>query len=391
MTPRRLSPWLAHAVAVLLALAVHAVLWSGSAEVFSSSIDFNSAPLEDFMGPYYGTARSLAVGQGPAPGYFYGPFFALFVLPFAHLGPGPASWIWLALEVLASAALIVLGLLVVRPRSVGLAAGFTFVALLAFPLAHNLHWGQVGTPLGALVLGAVLAHARGAPCAAAWLLGAATAIKGYPALFALAFALERDRRALGHFLLALAVCALGLPALVFGVERTLELWSDSYAALRAAASATGPWRAAPNKQFLGAVLARLLDVRGASGAAACAVVSLALAGLIVACAARRARGSAPQAPSALAARLALALPLVVSPSWPHYLTLLPFAQLELAARRGEAWSRALIALSVALSSCVFFRAIGDPAAYGHAGWLAWAHVALIPIGCARPARDPAAP
>jgi len=385
MTPRRLSPWLAHAGAALLALAVHGLLWSGSYEVFSSSIDFNSAPLEDFMGPYYGTARALARGEGPAPGFLYGPFFALLVLPFAHLGPVAASWTWLALELLASAALIVLGVLVVRPRSVGLAAAYTFVATLAFPLAHNLHWGQVSAPLGALVLGAVLAHARGAPRSAAWLLGAATAIKGYPGLFALVFALERDRRALGHFVLALAVCALGLPALVFGAGRTVDLWNDGFGALRATASAAGLWHHSPNKQFLGAVLARVLDIQSAGGRAACAAVSLVLAGLVVAGAARRAWGSAEGLHSELATRLALALPLVVSPSWPHYLVLLPFAQLELANRRGEVWARALVALSVVLSSSVFFRAIGDPAAYGRAGWLAWAHVLLIPVACSRSA------
>ena len=84
------------------------------------------------------------------------------------------------------------------------------------------------------------------------------------------------------------------------------------------------------------------------------------------------------------AAVALSIPMVVSPCWPHYLVLLPFAQLVVVARlvaaragRRDPLALSLASASVLLSSVVFFRLLDDSQAYGRAGWLALADLALL--------------
>ena len=382
-----------HAVAVAAALAVHLLLWDASYAVFSRSVDFNAGALEDFMGPYYGTARSLAEGSGPAPGFLYGPFFAVLLLPFAKLAPDVASWVWLAVELAATAALVVLAARVARPVSGRVSALFTFVALTAFPLVHNLHWGQVSALLGVLALGAAAGHLGGRPALAAWLLAAATAIKGYPALLLAPLLLTGPWRAAAHFAVASAVLGLGVPAALIGPGETLATYRHALVELASLDAPGGAWRDAPNKQVLGAVLARWSGVAGTAARVALVAVAWLWAAANLALAARRAADGSRGGRLEAWVLVVLSLPLVVSPSWPHYLVLLPFAQLALATSRGrDPLAVACVAASVVLASAPFFRAVGDPVAYGRAGWLAAANLLLLAAAYRPPGRgQPSSP
>lgn len=366
-------------LAALAAFVVHGFLWDWSYATFSRSVDFNAGPLEDFMGPYLTTARAVSAGQAPAPGFLYGPFFALLLQPLASLSPGAASWVWLGLELLASFLLVGLTLRLVRP-SEPVAAASTFLALLSFPLVHNLHWGQVGAPLAVLVLAACHAHLGGRAVLAAWLLALATAIKFHPALFLVVLLLARERRAVAHFLAASALLLVAAPVLVFGSDTTLAIYRAS--SLAVASAARGAWQDAPSAQYFGFVVARWLEVQRGGPQAACAALGVLLAGGNLLLAARRLRERELRREGALLdayALVALAVPLAVYPSWPHYLTLLPFAQLVVFARRArDPWTWACVGASVVLSSAPFFRLHDDPADYGRAGWLLAAHLVLLP-------------
>lgn len=367
---------LALPLAALAAFVVHGFLWGWSAASFSRSVDFNSGALEDFMGPYLGTAGAVAAGEAPAPGFLYGPFFALLLQPLASLSPGAASWVWLGLELLASFLLVGLTLRIVRP-SRPVAAATVFLALLSFPLVHNLHWGQVGAPLAVLILAACRLHLGGRPVPAAWLLALATAIKFHPALFVVPLLLTREMRAMAHFLVASALLLVAAPVLVFGTDTTLAIYRAS--TLAVASAARGAWQSAPNAQYFGFVVARWLDVERGGPQVACAALGVLTAGGSLLLAARRLRLRRDGALLDAYGLVALAVPLVVYPSWPHYLTLLPFAQLVAFARRSrDPWTWACVGASVLVSSAPFFRLYDDPAEYGRSGWLLAAHLALLP-------------
>lgn len=370
-----------HACAVLAALLVHGFLWSFSFEVFQGSIDFNSAVFEDFIGPYYETARALSQGQAPAPGFLYGPFFGVLLLPLAGLDAVAASWLWLGLQALSIVGIIhcALGLAGRRIHEAATGPAFTFLVLLSFPLVHNLHWGQVGLPLLALVLGAARLQARGRTASAAWILGLASAVKFHPAIFLVT--LGADRRAWVHAILALVTLLFVVPALVLGPQVAMEIYASSLSGLEAAASPDGGWSGAANSQYFGSVASRWLGLESRTAQLTLSGVGLAWAGVNVVLAGRRLRVGDRLGAWAL---LVVSVPLLVYPSWPHYLVGLPFAQLAAWVRRpGDRVGRTAVLASVVISSAPFFRWSGGPEAYGAAGWLLAAHLALLPGLCRR--------
>jgi hypothetical protein len=80
------------------------------------------------------------------------------------------------------------------------------------------------------------------------------------------------------------------------------------------------------------------------------------------------------------ALLLLSLPLVLSPSWPHYFAALPFVQLLLVRLAGtDRFARVSVAVSVLLSSCLLFRWMDDPVRYGRWGLLLIANLVLLPV------------
>lgn len=361
------------AVAVALVALFHLTAWGSYAD-FSASIDFNRGALEDFMGPYYTTAGNVLAGDGPARGFYYSPFFALLLAPLGSLEPGPASWIWLAIEFLATAALVLLPLALVRPRTSRGLAAYLCAAGLSFPLVHNLHWGQVSVPLTAAMLAALVAWQRGRRRTSSWVLAVPVAIKFYPALVLAHFVLREEWRHVARTLAIAVLLGAALPTVVLGPAETWEFYRAVGAGLREAQG--GGWGDAPSKQHAPAVLARLLGVEGRGAYAALQGLSYAaaLGALVLARRVGREPGAAG-APTAWAVLLC-AFPLVLSPCWPHYFAWLPFAQLCVASRGGAA-TRAVVALSAVLASAPFFRWQGSPADYGNAGWLLLANVLVL--------------
>lgn len=365
-----------YACAVLAAFLVHGFLWSFSLEVFQGSIDFNSSIFEDFIGPYYETARALSEGRAPAPGFLYGPFFGVLLLPLAGLDAMAASWLWLGLQALSIVGIIhcALGLAGRRIRGAATGPTFTFLVLLSFPLVHNLHWGQVGLPLLALVLAAARLQAQGRSASAAWTLGLASAVKFHPAFFLVTLGV--DRRAWVHAILALVTFLFVVPALTLGPQAAIEIYTSSLSGLRAAVAPAGGWTDAANSQYFGAVASRWLGMESRTAELILSCTGLAWSGANVVLAVRRLRGGDDLGAWAL---LVVSVPLLVYPSWPHYLVGLPFVQLAAWVRRpGDHVGRIAVLASVAISSAPFFRWCGGQEVYGAAGWLLAAHLALLP-------------
>ncbi len=366
-------------LAVLAAAGVHGILWQGSYEVFSSSVDFNQGALEDFMGVYLPATYNLATGPEPVAGFFYSPFFAWLLQPFTMLRPQAASWVWLGWELMASALLLVLGWRWVRGVSGGAQEWwlplYVFLGALSFPLAHNLHWGQISTTLALLVVAAAGLQDRrlGAAC-----IGLAAAIKFYPAVFFLLLFLGRDWRSLRWGLGTWAGLSI-LPGFQVGFESLVAFYEAVASRISEKSGLGGEWFTAPNNQSLPSAAARWLGLTG-WGLQACAAIGWAAA-LFVLNACARLMGEGGVTARLLAfALLLLSLPLVLSPSWPHYFAALPFVQLLLARLAGtDRIALGSVAVSVLLSSCLLFRWMDDPVRYGRWGLLLIANLVLLPV------------
>ncbi|MDP6385685.1 MAG: hypothetical protein QGI93_05770, partial [Planctomycetota bacterium] len=141
----------------------------------------------------------------------------------------------------------------------------------------------------------------------------------------------------------------------------------------------GEWFTAPNNQSLPSAAARWLGLTG-FGLQACAVIGWAAA-LFVLNACSRLMGEGGVTARLLTfALLLLSLPLVLSPSWPHYFAALPFVQLLLARLAGTNRNAlGAVAVSVLLSNCLVFRWVDDPERYGGWGLLLIANLVLLPV------------
>lgn len=374
------------------------VLVGGGGEGLMAALDFNAAPLEDWLGPFRSQGAALVAGERePVEGFLYPASAAVLFMPLGLLGPDAAAalgWLLQACSIALVAALApTLGGLAWSRRwdlPFGLAVG------LCVPLLHSLHWGQMGAPLAALVLLWLLGASRpGAPGALADVaLALAVALKGYPLLAAapLIAAGWSPRR----FLLAAAALGLVLPALVLGAD-LLPFTHAVVSRLVTLSMEGGAWWGSANRQSLAAALGRAAGSPGpplvltassllAFAALAWFAVRAARAGVsrhdagggsgnsTSRVAARAARGEVlgrgtsetPTGGSAAdesrrraagAGLLLLAgLVLLPGPAWPHHLAALPLLWAAALPREGAA--RACVVASAIVASAPLLLALG---------------------------------
>jgi hypothetical protein len=320
---------------------------------FSEGMDFNEAPLEDWMGPFYRQAVSVMEGEArPVEGFIYPPSAAVFFVPMAWLGTELLSWLGLGLQLFSIVALVLLVLRLGKgPEGwrgalvLGLATG------CCYPLLHSLHWGQMGAPLAAMCAGTLLLWEKDRPGPAAWILAIATGIKLYPVILWVPRILQRR---LGRVdWIALLVVLVGLPMLVFGGE-TLGFGQQIIERLENATSAGGDWAGSLNRQGFTLVLGRALGFPEAG------VLERGLALFLLACALLRVRTLMSSESMSMGAGLLLAcLPLLPGPCWPHHLGALPICW-WLAAQRGLRARLWVIASAVLASVPAFLLAGGWP-------------------------------
>jgi hypothetical protein len=377
------------AVAAAVTWAAWSSTWS-SLDRFVRDVDISSHLFADYTMRFDPVAREVLETHHLYPGYYYSPTFALILAPVAALPLERSLAVWGAFQVLVTAALgLIPGLWLARRSSV-LAWAYAAVFLTSMPVLHNFNWGQVSGLMTLAVLGTMLLGRSGRPRAAALVLAGAAAIKFYPALFALPFALRRDVRFLAWFAGGWLAFGLLLPALAFGPRDTVALYREAAANME---TDRGKITADVNSQYLPHVIerwtyrlrgeARPLGKEGSplrSGLrAAAAAVFLAHLALL----ARRAPRDPDPVPAF--AVLTLSIPFLIPTAWPHYFVFLPFFQAWAAWRlrsRGTPAGIALGALllaSVAAASVAGYRAAGDWWTYSHAGVPALASVALLVV------------
>ena len=374
----------------LLAVAYYRAVW-GSVPDLVIALDHCRDLYCDFTRQYYPTGREvLATGQ-PSRGYFYSSFFALLLVPFGRLSPGPAVAWWTGVQLLGLLLLLLPAADFYRQSR---PAALLYVALLAFsmPLLHNLKWGQVSTLMTGCVFAALFLNARGRWRPAAAVLGVAVAIKYYVAVFAYVYLIRRSWRFLAVLAAVAILCWLVLPTLVLGAEGN---WAFYQTVRERVAHALATWLPEDiNAQYLPSVAGRWLGTDAGRplwqllGYGLFAANALAVARYL----GRRAAGWTADAWAT--ALLFLALPFVANTSWPHYFVYLPFVQtlawLRLRQSGGRVWHWALLLASIILSSMPFFQLVGRWEEYSRAGVLFIANLCLFALAHALTWGAPAA-
>lgn len=316
----RLGGALTVLVVTLLALRIH---WP-TTQAFLEALDHTPYPFWDFQGYYYPQATKILHGE-VHPGYIYPAFLAVMLAPLTALPVEVALWFWGALQVAAIIALWLgtVTFLRLRPSGALLAAAIT---VSSFPVLHVLKWGQVGVLISALVVWALIAQRAGRSVMAGVLIALATVLKLYPAIFVLWFLFRRDWRALIGVIAGGVVAGALIPAVVMGPAR----WVGFELAVQRQMG-TIDWQAsnmdpgvaqasqyvvfAVTRQFPGAPVS-LLRYAGFACALALVVLAYALS--------RQPRAVRFGLPIVA---LMMVVPFVVRTSWPHYFSLLAFAQI----------------------------------------------------------------
>lgn len=368
--PGDASPGIAAATAVALAAAIAAAIVAG-ATLFGSlsatwtAMDFNAAPFEDFLGPYWQTARSFEAGRmEPAPGYVYPATLAWLLAPMIALGAeGPiAASVLGALMVLGSlGALLAAAFALVRPTRLRDAAAAGAVLGLSHAALHGAYWAQASLPAIALTAAAFALRARHRPGLAGAALGLAAAIKIYPAVAVVAFFVpERSPRALIAFVAALAGAAILAPLALMGLDDFLAFHRSVAADLSKLSGWVFSQDAGSGSQDLPTVLLRALGDSVPGGALR--FVGAGCATLLVAASVRSLRRGRPRASLTAFVYLAAVPWAAVSPTWPH--GLLWVVPGWWCAASSSSWvARALALGSFAAGSIIALALAGSPGAY----------------------------
>ena len=337
----------------------------------------------DFENVYYPQGLRLQSRPEAVPGFYYSPFFAVCMWLLSHLGAASARALWFTAVASAITALLVL------PTSLGLlrtrraALAYALALALSLPVLHDALYGQVSSISCVLVALSLLAYGRSRRTLSALLLGLATAIKFYPALFGLYYLARRDIKTAAYYSLTVLVCVVLMPWLVLGghgYELLVTAIIENLAQLSRYLSNTHYSNAAAS------VLARAAEPWLGVGPAA-SRVALALSGILGASqiglmfrAARR-----DDRLSTLVLGFT-ALPFVVRSSWVHYFVFLPLVQAYLlrasraaAAQPFSRWCALLgPAISATFISYPYFSLFPDADAYYRSGMPFWATLVLLP-------------
>lgn len=299
---------------------------------------------------YYLPAFRAVWSGAPAPqGWYYPPFFAVVGAPLGLLPPRAFLLAWGALQ---AGAFLLVALVVGREleRTAGERWALLFVALLGISdgVVHTLLWGQVSVLLVGMVAAAFALDARGRTVAGAAVLGAAIAIKIYPAAAVVYWLARREWRTAG-LAVAFAAGFTMLPWLVIGPERAGAMLASAFAGL-------GSLDARSPELLLSqgwvSVLARLWAFTGLYAPFATelwlplmlvygAVAAWLFAGLAL-------RGAWLPA----SALLWCGLPFLPGAIWPHYLAFLPLVQATAFVRAQESPHRTALVALAAVSAVV---------------------------------------
>ena len=271
----------------------------------------------------------LYEGSSAADGFIGPPFQALFFAPFAAIAAVSEPAARVAWHALNLAALVAGVWCAWRVAQIALKLQSPFPLLVAplaavlLPLQTNFEHQNMNALLLALIAGATWQLTTGAAAAAGLLIGAATALKAFPAIL-IVWLLARRLWTTALVAIATTIALTMMPMAVYGPSRFAELL-ETFARL-----GNSGWPVRGNNQSLIAALDRLTNGLGGEGVRIASDAPIASA-IFIACAAALAaaitamivRTRISPATIGIEAAVVTTLGVLLSPiAWDHYWTLL---------------------------------------------------------------------
>jgi alpha-1,2-mannosyltransferase len=277
--------------------------------------------------------QPLYEGSSAAAGFIGPPFQAVFFAPFAAfdaVNRQLARLLWYAVNLVCLAAGVrwTLKAWAATRKNLGLSCGpwlpglFAPLVAVLMPLQTNFEHQNMNALLLGLLAGAMSSLTVGWPITAGVFVGAATALKAFPALLIVYFAVRRHWSACGAAVVTAIVLTFA-PALVYGPSGSIETLGMFF---RIAGSG---WPIRGNNQSLLAAISRLIEPSTSTGVdgpgAAPLVVGVfivaALTLIVAAVLVLMTRPISATAPPEMAAAITLAV-LLAPIAWDHYWVLL---------------------------------------------------------------------
>lgn len=314
---------------MLVALGYHFFRWN-SLSSFVLAIDHHPQLFQDFLGHYYPMARTIDIADRPVAGYFYSAFFAILLSPFRWLTPQISLWVWGGIQLFLALFLSILCQQLLKIKRTAIIIVFSFLFWTSFPLVHNAKWGQVSVLLVLLILLAIYLCQRGFDFGAGAALGVAIAIKFYPVLFVVNFAILKKWRVILWTFVSFIVFYVVIPACIMG----LGSWFRFEQATRHRL-ADASWVIRDiNSQYFAHVFLRWFSPLGIKPShlflqitSGLGITVFALHLLMIFLVSRR-KGSDQWLIGLVLSFVTF--PFLIKTSWPHYFVYLPFCQIALA-------------------------------------------------------------
>lgn len=251
----------------LLGIIAFALWYTTSFQIRRQSLDVRS--LIDYGLNY---EKSVSVSQQlvyppMAQGFLYPPPNIMLRLALGELGLEASAVLWMAILMIALFACLEMSLSLLGLAKHPVKYGLALVALLSveYPVEWDVRALNGNTVYLILVLGGVLLYDRSRPYAAGFLLGASVAFKVYSVLFVPYFLWRREYRLSAAMVASLAGFFMLLPALWFGIERSVAISASWIHAVAETTSQNLPWEYPAYLLSIHKTLLTLLTEKGGSG------------------------------------------------------------------------------------------------------------------------------
>lgn len=258
----------------------------------------------------------------PLGGYFYTPGFGIFLNLFARYKMDTAMTLWgIFQHILLFLLTIIPGIyLASKYASIRYYFFYLILCLTSYPLFHNIKWGQVSILLTLLMILTFIAYEKKHEWFSATMLSLAVCIKYYPVFLVIYFVFKKDFKYVLKTIAVSAIIGLLFPSAFLGINKTFEFYQLSFSEMSQAAG----WVAKdPNSQYFAHVFQRITGTVGNNIAAG----SLTLLGFVFCIILmlriyKKSKNRELGLPSYVS--LFLTFPFLISTSWPHYFSYLPF-------------------------------------------------------------------
>lgn len=370
----------------LIILAYYKIEWS-TFNSFVLAIDRSPQFMYDFISHYYPMGQQILQNPIPVEGYFYTTFFALLLQPLSQQPITTALAIWGIIQFLCLITLCIFSVRLVPSLPKFGIVLYIGLCMTAFPILHNIKWGQVSIPITLCIIAAFLASIWNKKVLAGVLLGLATAIKLYPLYFIVYFILKRDFRTCLSFGLSVLILYFVFPTTAIGVHEWFEFERETSREIINAG-----WVSRDiNSQYIVHVGSRWFNFIFDRPAGEVVSNSLTVIGYLIVlscivCVWLLQQTSSSEKHSLPLVSLFLLIPFVINTSWPHYFVYLPFCQTAMIwysvqnyhqPRMLDKMVLVLPVLSMLLSSIFFFNLFPDWSVYNAYGILFLSNLFLL--------------